>query len=70
MNKSTLYECLLSKNSTNLKQCLNSLRKHDNFHEIAQIEVNSVKPIVLMRTLEKYGLNLAEENGQLKVSQL
>jgi hypothetical protein len=52
----TLYECLLNKNSNNLKECLNSLRKHDNFNEIAKIEVNSVKPIVLMRTLEKYGL--------------
>ena len=53
---STLYECMLNKNSKNLKECLNSLKKHENFKEIANIEVNSTKPIVLLRSLEKFGL--------------
>ena len=51
----TLHECLLNKNSGELKECLSSLKKHDNFNEISRIEVNSIKPIVLLRTLEKYG---------------
>ena len=64
----TLHECLLNKNAVELKECLNSLKQHENFDEVAKIEVSSIKPIVLLRTLEKYGFK-KNNNGVESTSQ-
>ena len=51
-----------------MKECLNSLKQHENFDEVAKIEVSSIKPIVLLRTLEKYGFK-KNNNGVESTSQ-